>query len=257
MSLAFRPCIDLRDGKVVQIVGGTLSEQGDGVITNFTSDRSAAEFASLYRGDGLTGGHIIMLGPGNENAAMDALTAYPNGMQIGGGITPLNARHYLANGASHIIVTSYLFVNEALSFDRVKEMSDTVGVNKLVIDLSCRKMDNGGYNVAINKWQTITNAVLNGSLLDSLAPYCSEFLIHAADVEGKCQGIDKELVTLLGKWTPLPATYAGGAAYISDIKLVEELSQGKVDLTMGSALDIFGGKTARYADAVALGRKFM
>lgn len=253
--MAFRPCIDLRNGKVVQIVGGTLTDNEDSIVTNFTAERDSADYSVMYKNDGLIGGHIIMLGPGNETAATAALNAYPGGMQIGGGITPENALRYLKEGASHIIVTSYLFINDELSFDRVKEISDLVGPDKLVIDLSCRKISPKHYRVAINRWQTVTETVLDDMLFEKLAPYCSEFLIHAADVEGKCEGIDHELVSLLGNWATHMSTYAGGAKSFSDISLVEELSAGKVDLTIGSALDIFGGKSVLYSEAAKLGRK--
>lgn len=252
--MAFRPCIDLRNGSVVQVVGGTLSEDESRVVTNFTSDKPASEFAALYRRDGLRGGHVIMLGPGNEMPAREALAAYPGGLQIGGGITPENAKSYLDAGASHVIVTSYLFTDGQLNGDRLARMRDAVGPEKLVIDLSCRKAASGDYYVATNRWQTVTSTAVNADLFQELEAYCDEFLIHAADVEGKCRGIDRELVELLGRWVTRPATYAGGATSVDDITLVETLSGGSLDLTIGSALDIFGGHGARYEDAARLGR---
>jgi phosphoribosylformimino-5-aminoimidazole carboxamide ribotide isomerase len=252
--MAFRPCIDLRQGRVVQIVGGTLSDDGSGTVTNFTATKAAAEFAEMYRRDGLTGGHVIMLGPGSEEAALSALSAYPGGLQVGGGINDANALSYLDAGASHVIVTSYIFIDSNLSYERVRSLSALVGPSRLVIDLSCRRVPDGSYHVAINRWQTIVPTKLDSALFSSLAPYCDEFLIHAADVEGKCEGIDEELVSLLGRWATRPITYAGGARRLQDVGLVESLSNGSVDLTIGSALDIFGGSGVCYVDAAKLGR---
>ncbi len=253
--MAFRPCIDLRDGKVVQIVGGTLTDSGAGVVTNFTSAQSAADFAKLYRRDGLRGGHVILLGPGSEDAARAALSAYPGGLQIGGGVTPESAGGWLDAGASHVIVTSYLFVDGALSLPRLETMREAVGRENLVVDVSCRRGVGGHYYVATNRWQTVTKTRLDAALFETLTPCCAEFLIHAADVEGKCEGIDAELVSRLGQWATLPTTYAGGARRLEDIALVESLSGGRVDLTIGSALDIFGGSGVRYEDAARAGRR--
>ena len=253
--MAFRPCIDLRNGKVVQIVGGTLTDDGAETVTNFVSDRSAADFAALYRRDGLRGGHVIMLGPGNEAAALSALSAYPDGLQIGGGITAENAEQWLNSGASQVIVTSYLFENGALSPSRLAQISRRVSPKRLVIDVSCRKGADGYYYVATNRWQTVTLTRLDSDLIEYLEPYCAEFLVHAADVEGQCLGIDEELVRLLGEWVTLPTTYAGGARHLEDVVRVEQLSQGKVDLTIGSALDIFGGALVRYEDAANLQKR--
>ena len=252
--MAFRPCIDLRQGRVVQIVGGTLTDDGDQTVTNYVSDRSAADFAALYRRDGLRGGHVIMLGPGNEDAARSALLAYLDGLQIGGGINIQNAWQWLEAGATHLIVTSFLFENGDLSPKRLQAMTKAVGKDRLVIDISCRKSADGHYRVATNRWQTITSTRLDVSLIHQLEPYCAEFLVHAADVEGQCLGIDEDLVRLLGEWVTLPTTYAGGARHLDDITRVEQLSGGKVDLTIGSALDIFGGSLVRYEDAARRGR---
>jgi len=251
--MAFRPCIDLRNGRVVQIVGGTLGEAE--TVVNHVSERSAGEFAKLYRQDGLRGGHVIMLGPGNEAAALEALREYSNGLQVGGGITPDNAYAYLEAGASHVIVTSYLFPDNTLSLSRLRAMEHAVGRDRLVIDISCRLLPDGSYYVATNRWQTITDIALDADLLQFLGRSCIELLVHAADVEGKCQGIDERLVTLLGQWATVPITYAGGAKSIDDIHRVDQLSHGKVDLTIGSALDIFGGALVKYEDAARLGRR--
>lgn len=252
--MAFRPCIDLKEGRVVQIVGGTLTDDGAGVVTNHVSERSAADFAALYRRDGLRGGHVILLGPGSEDAARSALRAYPGGLQIGGGINAQNARQWLDAGASHVIVTSFLFENGNLSHRHLQAMTQAVGKDRLVLDLSCRRGRDAYYYIATNRWQTVTPTRLDADLIRQLEPHCAEFLVHAADVEGKCEGIDEELVQRLGQWVSLPTTYAGGARQLSDIALVERLSGSKLDLTIGSALDIFGGSGVRYADAAKLGR---
>jgi phosphoribosylformimino-5-aminoimidazole carboxamide ribotide isomerase len=250
----FRPCIDLHEGRVKQIVGGTLSDEGPGPQTNFESDLSPAWFADLYRKDSLTGGHVISLGSGNEAAARLALAAYPGGLQIGGGINFENSTKWLEAGASHVIVTSFLFSAEGKFLEaRLDAILREVGKEKLVIDLSCRSKE-GGWIVAMNRWQTPTELWVNAATLDYLSGYCDEFLIHAADVEGLCQGIDQELVTALGAWGEIPITYAGGARSLTDLEEVNRLSGGKVDLTIGSALDIFGGKLIRYQDCVAFNR---
>lgn len=253
MSL-FRPCIDLHQGQVKQIVGGTLKDATGEAQTNFVSDRPAAYFANRYREDGLKGGHVIKLGPGNETAARDALAAYPGGLQLGGGVDLSNAADYLQAGASHVIVTSMLFDQEGhFQEAQLAQLVAEVGKEHLVLDLSCRRTDSG-WQVAMNRWQTLTEMPVDQSTLQTLASHASEFLIHAADVEGKCQGIDTELVQALAEWTTIPTTYAGGARSMEDLETVHALSQGKVDLTIGSALDLFGGQGARYADCVAWNR---
>jgi phosphoribosylformimino-5-aminoimidazole carboxamide ribotide isomerase len=229
---AFRPCIDLHNGKVKQIVGSSLSNSQSELKENFVSEHGAEWYAELYKKDKLKGGHIIMLGTGNESAAINALQTYPQGMQIGGGITSSNYNKFLDLGASAIIVTSYIFPDGSLSLKRLKEFPK----EKLVIDLSCKDMC-----VAINRWQTITDFKITKDNLEMLAEYCSEFLIHATAVEGKKAGMDLELIEFLGAHSPIPTTYAGGANSLTDIETVNQLSNGKVDLTVGSALDIFGG----------------
>lgn len=247
----FRPCIDLHEGRVKQIVGGTLSDAG--ARENFVSPLPAAHFSTLYCRDALRGGHVIQLGPGNEAAAKEALAAYPGGLQLGGGVTPKNARNWLQAGASQVIVTSFLFESGQLSQSRVKALSEVIGVEELVIDLSCRRVGDG-WNVATNRWQSVTETVVDAELFERLSPYCCEFLVHAADVEGLCGGIDEHLVAHLAKICPLPITYAGGARSFSDLSLVQEMSQGRVDLTFGSALDLFGGTLVKYDDCVAWNR---
>jgi phosphoribosylformimino-5-aminoimidazole carboxamide ribotide isomerase len=251
----FRPCIDLHDGKVKQIVGGTLRDSGAGPTENFVSEKPSAWFAEKFREDGLTGGHVIKLGPGNDAAAREALAAWPGGLQLGGGITPENATEWIDAGASHVIVTSVLF-DPAGRFlpEKLKALVKAVGRKRLVIDLSCRRT-NRGWTVAMNRWQTLTDLDVTVKTLDRLAPDCAEFLIHAADVEGLCGGIDGELVEFLGEWGKLPLTYAGGASGLADVAKVAALSRGKVDVTVGSALDLFGGKGVRYDDLVAWNRR--
>ena len=247
----FRPCIDLHDGKVKQIVGGTLRDDGPGPRENFVSAESPAAFAQKYRDDRLAGGHIIKLGAGNDDAARSALAAWPGGLQLGGGINADNAANWLAAGASHVIVTSWLFSPEGKFLpDRLAALVDRIGADRLVIDLSCRRTATG-WTVAMNRWQTLTDLDVTPATLDRLAGNCAEFLIHAADVEGLCGGIDQDLVKLLGAWAGRPLTYAGGVATLADVELVDTLGQGHVDITVGSALDIFGGNGVRYVDLVA------
>jgi phosphoribosylformimino-5-aminoimidazole carboxamide ribotide isomerase len=247
----FRPCIDLHEGKVKQIVGGTLGEAG--LRTNFVSERSAAWFAELYRRDGLAGGHVIMLGAGNEAAARSALAVYPGGLHLGGGINAANATDWLAAGASHVIVTSWVFREGRVDWERLAELSGLTGPEHLVVDLSCRRRGDQ-YYVVTDRWQKFTELTVTAETLHQFSRYCAEFLIHAVDVEGLCQGIDRELVEKLGAWTPLPTTYAGGARSLADLEEVTRLGRGRIDLTIGSALDIFGGSGVRYAELLAFGR---
>lgn len=255
MSCRFRPCIDLHEGKVKQIVGGTLRDEGPGPRENFVSDRRPGEFAAMFREDDLRGGHVIKLGPGNDDAARQALAAWPGGMQVGGGIDDANAVDWLEAGASHVIVTSWLFEEgRRLSMDRVRALASAVGADRVVIDLSCRRQGDG-WMVATNRWQTLTDLEVSAETLDRLAPYCDEFLIHAADVEGLCGGIDGELVAMLGGWGGRPVTYAGGVASMADLQTVDRLGDGRVDVTVGSALDIFGGSAVAYRDLVEWNRR--
>jgi phosphoribosylformimino-5-aminoimidazole carboxamide ribotide isomerase len=251
----FRPCIDLHEGKVKQIVGSTLRDEGAGPRENFVSEQGAGWYAARYQQDGVIGGHVIMLGKGNEEAALEALQAFPGGMHIGGGIRPENAKRYLDAGASHVIVTSYVFDETArFSEERLREMTDAVGASRLVLDLSCRATTDG-WMVAMNRWQTMTDLPVDADTFARLAPHCDEFLIHAVDVEGKCEGIDEPLVRCLSLWCDKPVTYAGGARSVEDLQRVQALSRGNVDVTIGSALDIFGGKGARYGECVAFNRR--
>ncbi|HAV64164.1 MAG TPA: phosphoribosylformimino-5-aminoimidazole carboxamide ribotide isomerase [Verrucomicrobiales bacterium] len=251
----FRPCIDLHDGKVKQIVGGTLSDAAGAIPrTNFVAEHGPEWFADLYRRDGLTGGHVIKLGPGNEEAARAALAAYPGGLQLGGGVNLDNAPGWLDAGASHVIVTSWVFCDGRVHHDRLRQLVARIGRQRLVLDLSCRIRD-GQYLVVTDRWQKFTDAVVSRETLADLAQHCDEYLIHAVDVEGLCQGIDLELVKLLAEWSPIPTTYAGGARSLDDLRAVQEQGGGRIHLTIGSALDIFGGHGIRYEEAVAFNRR--
>lgn len=236
--MKFRPCIDLHEGRVKQIVGGTLTEAG--AVENFVSDRDAAYYAALYKDDGLAGGHVIMLGPGNENEAFNALSTFPGGLQVGGGINPSNALKFLDAGASHVIVTSYVFCNGAINFRNLEMISKTVGKNRLVLDLSCRRRDYS-YYVVTDRWQKWTDFTITYANMQLLEKYCDEILVHAADVEGMRNGVDEYLIEILADCVNIPVTYAGGVKDMNDIEKVCTLGRGVIDLTIGSALDIFGG----------------
>jgi len=247
--MRFRPCIDLHQGKVKQIVGETLNNEHGGVVENFVSEFDAGYYASMYRKDGLTGGHIVMLGSGNEAAAVQALQAYPGGLQIGGGITADNAGGYIDQGASHVIVTSYLFANGMFHRDHLAKIVGAVGKERLVIDLSCKQL-HGRWYVVSNQWQTFTAFEVNQDNIAFLEQYCAELLIHAVDVEGKRHGLQQNLVAQLANWVHIPATYAGGARSIEDLQTFKQLSNGRLDITIGSALDIFGGELS-YKEVLA------
>ena len=247
--MKFRPCIDLHQGIVKQIIGSTLDDaHPSGMKTNFVASQPPSWYASLYRADNLRGGHIIMLGNGCEEAALEALSAWPGGMQIGGGINAENARLWIDRGASHVIVTSYVFHNGRMNKDRLEQLVGAVGKEKLVLDLSCRRKNND-YYIVTDRWQKFTSHAITPELLDELSGYCDEFLIHAADVEGKCSGVELPLVEKLSRWAPLPTTYAGGVRNLDDLKLLHSAGKNKLDVTIGSALDIFGGQM-KYREAV-------
>ena len=290
--MKFRPCIDLHAGRVKQIIGSSISDISEGgssttlVQENFATTKPASEYASMYARDGLTGGHVIMLGPDNENAAMTALAAYPGGLQVGGGITAANAKQWLEHGASHVIVTSHVFNNGIVDVDKLKHLVEVVGgKERLVLDLSCRRKPNSSsstnnarkscdttegnangnnndddededdpYYVVTDRWQTYTNVRVNRKTLVELGTYCSEFLVHGVENEGKRCGILEDLVVLLGRYSPVPVTYAGGVNSIEDLDRVKYLGNGRVDLTIGSALDCFGGDIS-YDDVVAWHRR--
>ena len=245
--MKFRPCIDIHNGKVKQIVGGSLSDKGDSAIENYASELNADFYAEMYKKDGLKGGHIILLNPktseyyeATKRQAMLALCTYPEGMQIGGGVTAENATEYIEAGASHVIVTSYVFKNGEIHWDNLKKLVEAVGKKRVVLDLSCRKKD-GKYFVVTDRWQVFSNVEINATLLTTLAEYCDEFLVHGVDVEGKSSGVEKELVELLAEWNKIPITYAGGIGSLADLEEFKRISKGKIDFTIGSALDLFGG----------------
>lgn len=246
-KMKFRPCIDIHNGKVKQIVGGSLMDQGDQAETNFASELDAAYYARLYRKDGLTGGHMILLNAkdspyfeADKKQAFSALHEYPGGLQIGGGITAENAGIFLDAGASHVIVTSYVFQNGIFQKENLEKLKYAVGQKHIVLDLSCRKRD-GEYYIVTNRWQTFTEVKLDREMLEKLAGECDEFLIHGVDVEGKSAGVEEELVRLLAEWNGTKMTYAGGIGSMEELENFRRISGGKVDFTVGSALDLFGG----------------
>jgi len=250
----FRPCIDLHAGRVKQIVGATLEAGGGPPKTHFETDLPPAHFAGLYRRDGLTGGHVIQLGPGNRDAALEALRAFPGGLAAGGGITPENAVEYLDAGASHVIVTSFLFSGGRFDAERLRAMVRVVGRQRLVLDLSCRAAG-GEWIVACDRWRTLTDLHVDVETLNRLACDCDGFLVHAVDAEGRQEGIAEPLVEQLGRWGGGRITYAGGVRRLEDLQRVADLSAGRVDVTVGSALDLFGGAGVRYTDCVAFNRR--
>lgn len=245
--MEFRPCIDIHNGRVKQIVGGSLEDAGSQAVENFVAEQDAAFFARLYQSHQIKGGHIILLNPvGSEyyeatkEQAMQALRAYPGGMQVGGGITPDNAGQFLAAGASHVIVTSYVFQGGVVRYQNLERLAAAVGREHLVLDLSCRRRG-GDYFIVTDRWQKFTQETVTLALLDKLSQYANEFLIHAVDVEGKAKGIEQDLAALLGVWGKLPITYAGGVGSFADLELLRELGRGRLNVTIGSALDLFGG----------------
>lgn len=247
----FAGCIDIHDGKVKQIVGGTLSDAAAAQLrTNYISTYDSAHYAKLYKDNNVVNSHVIKLGPNCDDSAELALKSWPQGLQIGGGINAANARSWIEKGASKVIVTSYLFPGGSLDRERLHELEKAVGKEHLVIDLSCRKVEGKGWVVAMDRWQRLTDFVLGQSSIEELSTHCSEFLVHAADVEGLCRGIDGELVAKLAEWSPIPVVYAGGGRSLDDLKLVDSLSNGRVDLTFGSALDIYGGSGVKFSEAV-------
>lgn len=245
--MKFRPCIDIHNGKVKQIVGGSLLDKGDYAQDNFVSEKDGDFYAKLYKDAGLEGGHIILLNPAGSQyyeedvrQACLALSAYPGGLQIGGGMTAENAAFFLEQGASHIIVTSYVFKDGKINYENLEKIVAVTGKKHLVLDLSCRKKGED-YYIVTDRWQKFTDVVLTPSVLDELADHCAEFLVHAVDVEGKARGIEEPLVRMLGSWDGIPVTYAGGVGSFDDLRKLKELGQSRLNVTIGSALDLFGG----------------
>lgn len=244
--MEFRPCIDIHNGKVKQIVGSSITDKSDDVRENFVSDKDSTYYAKLYETNNLKGGHVIMLNnvaseyyEATKNEAIKALRAYPNGLQIGGGINADNAKEFIDAGASHVIITSYGFSDGIINYENLGKLKKAVGKEHVVLDLSCRKR-NDKYYIVTNRWQVFTDAELSVALLNKLAKYCDEFLVHAVDVEGKGSGIEKEVIEIL-KDSPIPVTYAGGISTINDIDFIKKVSDNIVNITIGTALEIFGG----------------
>ena len=245
--MQFRPCIDIHNGSVKQIVGGSLKDIDNRAEENFVSEYDAAFYAKLYQKLQLKGGHIILLNhkdsiffESTRKQALEALQAYPQGLMVGGGIDAENAKAFLDAGASHVIVTSYVFKDGEVHIENLKKLVHAVGKEYIVLDLSCRYI-NGAYYIVTDRWQKATNVILNQQTLDYLSEFCDEFLVHAVDVEGKSRGIEREVAKLLGDWAKIPITYAGGVHDFEDLDLLKKLGQNKVDVTIGSALDLFGG----------------
>lgn len=245
--MRFRPCIDIHNGKVKQIVGGSLSDKGDKAMTNFSSEQDASFYANMYREDRLKGGHVILLNAKSSDyyeatraQALLALRAYPGGLQIGGGITAENAAEYLEAGASHVIVTSYVFQDGAFNQDNLNRLLAAVGKKHVVLDLSCRKQE-ADYYIVTDRWQKFTEVKLTKEVLDEFSRQCDEFLVHGVDVEGKSSGVEEELVKMLGAWDGIPITYAGGIGSMEELARFQEIGGGRLDFTIGSALDLFGG----------------
>lgn len=250
----FRPCIDIHNGKVKQIVGGSLTDKNNAALENFVSEYDAGFYAELYRSKGLKGGHIIILNAAgteyyeaDREQAFKALKGYKNGFQIGGGINADNAYEYLEAGASQVIVTSYVFKNGGINYQNLDKLVSAAGTEQLVLDLSCRKKD-GAYYIVTDRWQKFTDVQLSTGVLDEFSSYCSEFLVHAVDAEGKANGIEKELAEMLGNWGKIPVTYAGGIGSFAHLDELKAAGKGRLDFTVGSALDIFGG-TMNFAEA--------
>lgn len=245
--MRFRPCIDIHNGKVKQIVGGSLKDQDDFAKENFVSDKDAEWFSRLYQKDGLNGGHIILLNKKGSayyeedvRQTQKALSVFPNGLQIGGGVDDTNADYFIKNGASHVIVTSFVFQDGVINYNNLNKLVEKVGKEHIVLDLSCRKKESE-YYIVTNRWQSFTKESITMELLERLSVYCDEFLIHAVDVEGKASGVEIKLVKLLGKWKKTPITYAGGIGTMEDVENIRTMGMGRLDITVGSALDLFGG----------------
>lgn len=246
--MKFRPCIDIHNGCVKQIVGGSLADKNSSADENFISEQGGDFYARLYKSRGLSGGHVIILNPaGSEyydadrRQAFAALSEFPGGLQIGGGVNDENAAEYLEKGASHVIVTSYVFKDGSISFERLERLKSAVGAEHIVLDLSCRKRD-GKYFIVTDRWQKFTDMEVTKENILMLKGYCDEFLVHAVDAEGKQKGIEEGIASLLGNTEGIISTYAGGIGSYEDIELLRTLGKGNVDFTVGSGLDIFGGR---------------
>jgi phosphoribosylformimino-5-aminoimidazole carboxamide ribotide isomerase len=273
--MEFRPCIDIHHGKVKQLVGSSLrdDEANEQPTVNFVAEQDAAYYATLYKEHQLKGGHVIMLDrsdsphyPATLAAARKALEAYPGGLQIGGGINPDNAQSFLEAGASHVIVTSYVFQEGQINYQNLEKLRKAVGKEKIVLDLSCRAVGVAAlgdpplaaprhrYFIVTDRWQRFTEEEVSAKNLQNLEQYCAEFLIHAVDVEGKAAGIDEKLINILAEYKGVPLTYAGGARDLADLAKLRELTSDRLNVTIGSALDIFGG-SLKLADVLEFCQK--
>lgn len=248
MKMRFRPCIDIHNGKVKQIVGGSLTDVKDQAEENFVSQQDAGFYAALYRDKGLRGGHVILLNhvgspyyEATREQGFLALRTYPGGLQLGGGVTPENAVQYLEAGASHVIVTSYVFRDGQISWENLDRIESETGKEHLVLDISCRKKD-GQYYIVTDRWQKFTEVPVTLPLMEQLGQHCAEFLVHAVDVEGQASGVETELTELLRQYKERPVTYAGGVGSMEDIEILRRFGKDRLDVTVGSALDLFGGK---------------
>lgn len=246
--MQFRPCIDIHNGKVKQIVGSSLRDANDYAKENFVSEKGADFFADLYKEKNLKGGHVILLNSkdsefyeATKEEALRALEAFPKGLGVGGGITDENAGEFLHAGASHVIVTSYLFEDGRLSKEKMEKLRDVAGREHIVFDLSVKRFEDG-YHIMSNRWQVKTDEVLTPKLLKKLEGYCDEYLIHAVDVEGNNNGIETTLVEELSEYEGNAVTYAGGIHSYEDIEILRKAGKGRIHFTVGSALDLFGGK---------------
>lgn len=245
--MRFRPCIDIHNGKVKQIVGGSLKDEGDRARENFVSEQDGEWYAGFFKKDNVRGGHIILLNPSSSpfyeatrQQAFSALRAWPGGFAAGGGITDGNAGEYLDAGASHVIVTSFVFKDGLLDYENLNKMVRAAGKERLILDLSCRFRD-GHYYIVTDRWQKFTDVILSHEVLDELSESCDEFLIHAVDVEGKARGIEEGLAQMLGSWEGCPVTYAGGVGSYKDLEALRRCGRNRLDVTVGSALDLYGG----------------
>lgn len=258
--MEFRPCIDIHNGSVKQIVGGSLTDAENCPVENFVSDVDAAFYANLYKQKGLKGGHVILLNAtdseyyeATKKQAKLALSAYPLGLQVGGGINDANAREFIEAGATHVIVTSFVFKDGKIHYDRLQRLCDVVGKEHICLDLSCKKYPDG-YYVMTDRWQNKTDFVLTLETMGQLSEYCDEFLIHAVDVEGKVSGIETDIAKMLGAYEGNAVTYAGGVHNMEDLQLLKELGNNRVNVTIGSALDLFGGSMS-FEDVVQICNK--
>ena len=212
--MEFRPCIDIHNGKVKQIIGGSLN--GTTAAENFVAEQDSAWYARFYQEQGIRGGHVILLnGVGTEGyeatkeQALMALRAYPGGLQVGGGITPENAEVFLDAGASQVIVTSYVFREGRIDQERLDRMVQAVGREHLVLDFSCRKKagtEDASYYIVTDRWSRYTDTVMDKEMLMEYEQYASEYLIHAVDVEGHASGIERGVAEILGSYRGVPVT---------------------------------------------------